>query len=118
MSSGQHRSPRLARPEFELKVDLALPARGIAVLFGPVGIGQDHLAALCCGLERGQDSLVRIGGDCWQDDSREVFLPAWQRPLGYVFQEASLFDHLDVRRNLEYGRKRARQPGAAKSMNA
>ncbi len=28
------------------------------------------------------------------------------RPLGYVFQEASLFGHLSVRRNLEYGLQR------------
>ena len=97
----------LARPEFELKVDLSLPARGIAVLFAPSGSGKTTLLRCVAGLERGHDALVRIGGDCWQDDSRNVFLPAWQRPLGYVFQEPSLFDHLDVRRNLDYGRKRA-----------
>ena len=59
------------------------------------------------GLERAQRSLVRIAGQVWQDDSQGVFLPPWQRPLGYVFQEASLFDHMDVRGNLEYGQRRA-----------
>ena len=35
------------------------------------------------------------------------FLPTHQRPIGYVFQEASLFAHLTVRGNLEYGKRRA-----------
>jgi molybdate transport system ATP-binding protein len=39
-----------------------------------------------------------------------VCVPTWQRPLGYVFQEASLFDHLDVRGNLDFAvRRRSRQ---------
>jgi molybdate transport system ATP-binding protein len=33
-------------------------------------------------------------------------MPTHKRPLGYVFQEASLFPHLSVRANLEYGLKR------------
>ena len=44
--------------------------------------------------------MVRIAGETWQDDAGGVLLPTWQRPLGYVFQEASLFEHLDVRGNL------------------
>ena len=42
-----------------------------------------------------------------------IFLPTHKRPLGYVFQEASLFAHLSVRRNLDYGLKR-RPPAAAR----
>ena len=49
---------------------------------------------------------MSLNGDCWQDDARRLFLPTHRRPLGYVFQEASLFPHLDVRRNLTYGMRR------------
>jgi ABC-type uncharacterized transport system YnjBCD ATPase subunit len=49
---------------------------------------------------------VQINGECWQDDARRIFLPTHQRALGYVFQEASLFAHLSVRANLEFGLKR------------
>ena len=31
--------------------------------------------------------------------------PAWRRRIGYVFQDARLFPHLDVARNLDYGRR-------------
>ena len=97
----------LARPDFLLQVDLRLPARGIAMLFGPSGSGKTTLLRCVAGLERGTDALVRIGGELWQDDSRRFFLEPWRRPLGYVFQEPSLFDHLDVRGNLAYAAQRA-----------
>ena len=98
----------LTRPAFALKVDLRLPARGITVLHGPSGCGKTTLLRCVAGLERGMhDSLVRVGDELWQDDSQGIFVSPWRRALGYVFQEASLFDHLDVRGNLEYGRRRA-----------
>ena len=97
----------LLRPAFKLDADLLLPPRGIAVLFGPSGSGKTTLLRCVAGLERADGARVEIAGQVWQDDSRSIFLPAWRRPLGYVFQEASLFDHLDVRGNLAYGVRRA-----------
>ena len=93
----------LARADFALQADLMLPARGITALFGPSGSGKTTLLRCVAGLERAEGALVKIAGEVWQDDERRVFLPTWRRPLGYVFQEASLFDHLDVRGNLHYG---------------
>ncbi|HSW18923.1 MAG TPA: molybdenum ABC transporter ATP-binding protein, partial [Ramlibacter sp.] len=97
---------------FSLAVDLHLPATGITALFGPSGSGKTTVLRCVAGLERAAGALVDIGGDCWQDDARGVFLAPWQRPLGYVFQEASLFDHLDVRGNIAYGQKRRGGGGA------
>ena len=97
----------LERPGFSLDVDLALPAHGITVLFGVSGSGKTTLLRCVAGLERARSARVQIAGEVWQDDTQGVFLPPWRRPLGYVFQEASLFDHLDVRGNLEYGVRRA-----------
>jgi molybdate transport system ATP-binding protein len=102
---------RLARSTFTLDVDLSLPARGISVLYGPSGSGKTSLLRCVAGLERAQGH-VRIGGETWQDDRPSslprTFIPTHQRPLGYVFQEASLFAHLDVKANLAYGHRRAR----------
>ena len=97
----------LARPAFTLEVDLTLPVRGITALFGVSGSGKTTLLRSVAGLERGHNGLVRIDTQVWQDDSQGLFLPTWRRPLGYVFQEASLFDHLDVRGNLTYGQRRS-----------
>ena len=65
------------------------------------------------GLERAQHALLALGPEVWQDDSISLFVPTWRRPLGYVFQEASLFDHLDVRGNLQFGLQRAKSASGA-----
>ncbi|MBL8491785.1 MAG: molybdenum ABC transporter ATP-binding protein [Rhodocyclaceae bacterium] len=95
---------RLAYPGFALDVDLALPGRGITALFGHSGSGKTTLLRCVAGLEKAAGRLC-VNGETWQDDG--VFLPTHRRPLGYVFQEASLFPHLTVRGNLEYGMRRA-----------
>lgn len=93
----------LVRAHFELAIDVSLPATGVSALFGVSGSGKTTLLRCIAGLERAKGSL-HVNGETWQDDN--VFLPTHQRPLGYVFQEASLFPHLSVRANLEYGYQR------------
>jgi len=95
----------LDREAFRLDVDIALPAHGITVLHGPSGSGKTTVLRCVAGLERAQGN-VRVAGQDWQDGSG-AFLPPWQRPVGYVFQEANLFAHLDVGGNLRYAQKRA-----------
>ncbi|MDO8278300.1 MAG: molybdenum ABC transporter ATP-binding protein, partial [Burkholderiaceae bacterium] len=106
----------LQRPAFTLEVDLRVPRRGITVLFGPSGSGKTSLLRCVAGLERAQHARVCIGGEVWQDETQAQFLPTWRRPIGYVFQEASLFDHLDVQANLRYGLARSGQSGAADAL--
>jgi len=95
---------RFSLGEFQLEVDLDLPGRGITSLFGPSGCGKTSLLRAIAGLDRHADGHLRVGDLLWQDAA--VFVPAHRRPVGYVFQEASLFDHLSVAGNLEYGLKR------------
>jgi len=97
----------LPRAHFDIDVNLHLPARGITVLFGASGSGKSSILRCVAGLEHAAAGVVRIGANVWQDDAKGIFLPTWRRPLGYVFQESSLFEHLDVRRNLEYGLRRS-----------
>jgi len=92
-------------PGFALDVDLTLPGNGITALFGPSGCGKTTLLRCIAGLERAQLGRLTVAGQCWQDDQK--FLPTHRRPLGYVFQESSLFDHLNVAGNLDYAAKRA-----------
>jgi len=111
--NGAHRI-RLAlqRPGFALDVDLALPPRGITVLFGPSGSGKTTVLRCVAGLERARGE-VRVSGRSWQDDAHGDFLPTARRPLGYVFQEASLFPHLSVAGNLRYAQRRAQAAESA-----
>lgn len=116
MSQGESRiRVALKRSAFDLQVDLELPARGIVAVFGASGSGKTTLLRCVAGLEWPDHALVQMGGQVWHDDAQGLFLPTWQRPLGYVFQEASLFEHLDVRGNLHYGLKRS---GGAASRDA
>jgi len=103
--SGVHVACRLPLADFVLEADLTLPGRGVTALFGPSGSGKTTLLRCVAGLARGA-GRVEINGECWQDDARRFFLPTHRRALGYVFQEASLFAHLSVRANLEFGLKR------------
>lgn len=98
----------LARADFDVLVDLQLPAHGITVVYGPSGCGKTTLLRCVAGLEPSARGRVQVGHEIWQDDANKVRLPTHQRALGYVFQEASLFDHLDVASNLAYGQQRTR----------
>ena len=86
---------------FTLDVDLSLPGRGVTAFFGPSGSGKTTLLRCVAGLQSTQRGFISVNGETWQDE--QTFVPVHQRPLGYVFQEASLFGHLSVRKNLEYG---------------
>ncbi|MBB3101935.1 molybdenum ABC transporter ATP-binding protein [Azomonas macrocytogenes] len=91
---------------FELNVDLNLPGRGITALFGHSGSGKTTCLRCIAGLEQATDGYLDINGELWQDTAAGIFIPTHKRALGYVFQEASLFPHLSVKRNLEYGMRR------------
>lgn len=98
----------LRRGDFVLDVDLALPERGISALFGPSGSGKTTCLRAIAGLETGAHGHCALDDTLWQDTAHGIFVPPHRRPIGYVFQEASLFAHLSVRGNLAYGQKRRR----------
>ncbi|MGI4845109.1 MAG: molybdenum ABC transporter ATP-binding protein [Janthinobacterium lividum] len=104
--SGIRASFRIDRGGFLLDVDLALPGRGVSALFGPSGSGKTTCLRAIAGLERAPNGYVALGDEVWQDEARKAFVPTHRRALGVVFQEASLFPHLSVRGNLEFGLSR------------
>ncbi len=97
----------LNRPNFKLYCDLVLPGRGITILYGPSGSGKTTLLRCVAGLESSFKGRIAIGQDIWHDSEQKQSSPVWQRPIGYVFQEASLFEHLSVEQNLHFGLKRS-----------
>ena len=105
MSDNQHLEVALQyqREAFSLDVDVTISARGVTAIFGPSGCGKTTLLRLISGLER-SPGRIKLCDEVWQDE--ETFLPTYERSIGYVFQEASLFPHLSVLRNLLYGFRR------------
>lgn len=100
---------QVQRAGFTLDADLRLPGHGVSALFGPSGCGKTSSLRIVAGLDRVPGARVVFNDQVWQDEARGVFVPPHRRPIGYVFQEASLFDHLNVERNLAYGMKRVPQ---------
>jgi molybdate transport system ATP-binding protein len=78
--------------------------KGVTALFGRSGSGKTSLINIIAGLMRPEGGSLRFNGDVLYDGDNRVFVPAHKRRFGYVFQEARLFPHLSVRRNLGYGR--------------
>ena len=93
------------RGSFDLDVDFSFPGRGVTALFGPSGCGKTTVLRCIAGLDR-LDGRLAVNGAVWQEGGRS--LATHRRPIGYVFQEASLFPHLSVRANLLYGRRRTK----------
>ena len=106
---------RLEWPGFSLDVDERLPGRGVTALFGHSGSGKTTLLRCIAGLERAPQGRLVFQGEVWQDD--KTWVPTHQRPLGYVFQEASLFPHLSVLGNLRYGQRRSQRNGTREKVS-
>ncbi len=80
------------------------PAKGlVTVLFGPSGAGKTTILRCVAGLERPEAGTILYGQETWADADAKVFLTPQERKIGYLFQEHSLFPHLSVRQNLEFG---------------
>jgi molybdate transport system ATP-binding protein len=96
---------------FALDVEFELPTPGVAALFGPSGCGKSTTIDIIAGLKAPDDGLVTLDDSVLLDTSKRFGVPAERRGVGYVFQDARLFPHLDVAANLDYARTRARRPG-------
>jgi len=95
------------RGEFALDVAFAAEGPGVIALFGPSGCGKTTIINLIAGLIRPEEGLVRLEGVTLFDSARRIDVPVEKRRIGYVFQDARLFPHLDVRANLRYGESRS-----------
>lgn len=100
---------RANRPGFDLDVDVAAPA-GLTVLFGASGSGKTSVVDAVAGLTHDVSGRIAIGDQVLLDTTQGTCLPTHARRIGYVFQDARLFPHLTVRRNLDYARRVTRQP--------
>lgn len=105
---------KLTYSGFTMDIDLSLPGRGVTAFFGHSGSGKTTLLRCIAGLIHAQGKL-EVNGEIWQDEG--IFVPVHQRPLGYVFQDANLFPHLNVLKNLQYGMKRAAKKGLKVSLD-
>lgn len=76
--------------------------RSTVAIVGPSGAGKSTLLRVLAGVERRAAGVVEVDGERWLDPSRGVVVEPWERAVGWVPQEVSLFPHLSVRENLGY----------------
>jgi molybdate transport system ATP-binding protein len=90
----------------EFTVEAAFASEGrVTGLFGTSGAGKTSLINMIAGLLRPDRGIIAIDGETLDDTSARTHVAVYRRRIGYVFQDARLFPHLDVRENLDYGRR-------------
>lgn len=95
---------QLQKGNFTLAAKADLPADTITAIIGQSGAGKSTLLRCLAGLERETAGSIQVGDEAWLKEGRSLS-PHFRR-IGFVFQHAALFDHLNVSQNLNYARKR------------
>ena len=90
--------------EFTLAASFTSEGR-VTGLFGASGSGKTSLINAIAGLLRPDRGTIVIDGETVDDTAAGIHVPTYRRRIGYVFQDARLFPHLDIRQNLDYGRR-------------
>jgi molybdate transport system ATP-binding protein len=90
--------------EFSVQASFASEGR-VTGLFGASGAGKTSLVNMIAGLLKPDRGTIAIDNEVLDDSAARLHIPAHRRRIGYVFQDARLFPHLDVTRNLDYGRR-------------
>src|ERR1700744_3164165 len=90
----------------EFTVEASFASEGpVTGLFGASGAGKTSLITMIAGLLRPDRGIIALDGETLDDTAAGSHVPVYRRRIGYVFQDARLFPHLDVRDKLDYGRR-------------
>jgi molybdate transport system ATP-binding protein len=90
--------------DFSIEASFTSEGR-VTGLFGASGAGKTSLINMIAGLLLPDRGIIAVDGETLDDTMARTHVPVHRRRIGYVFQDARLFPHLDVRQNLDYGRR-------------
>jgi molybdate transport system ATP-binding protein len=88
--------------DFQLQAKFDAPM-GVTAIFGQSGSGKTSVVNAVAGLLRPDAGRISVDDTVLYDSDTATDLPVQQRRIGYVFQDARLFPHMSVMRNLSYG---------------
>jgi len=88
--------------DFELDVQIEAP-KGVTAVFGRSGSGKTSVVNAVAGLLQPDAGRIAVGNVVLFDKAAKTQLLPHRRRIGYVFQDARLFPHMSVMRNLSYG---------------
>ena len=99
---------RKVSPDFTVRTSFTNLNQSIVALMGPSGSGKTTLLRCLAGLDRPSRGYIHFGSEIWYDTERRIDLSPQKRRVGYVSQDFSLFPHLTVFGNIQYGLKNLR----------
>src|SRR5512134_5202 len=96
----------IAKQLGEFTLEAAFTGEGRVIgLFGASGSGKTSLVNIIAGLLRPDRGVIALDDEVLDDTAKGVHVPPHRRRIGYVFQDARLFPHMNVAQNLDYGRR-------------
>ena len=98
---------RHAYGSFNLDVAFTAASGGVTALFGPSGAGKTSIVHALAGLMRPTEGRIVLEGRTVLDTRAGIFVPPEKRRIGLVFQDARLFPHMSVEKNLLFGWRRS-----------
>lgn len=87
---------------FHLDLDLTITPGEVVALLGPNGAGKTTALRALAGLLPITTGHISLDNETW-DDPPAVYIPTEQRPIGVVFQDYLLFNHMTARDNVAFG---------------
>ena len=98
--------------QYKLEIDTQISATGICVIFGRSGAGKTSLINMLAGIDTPDSGSFSIAGRYFYHSQQGINLAVHRREIGYVFQQARLFPHLNIEANLKYGYSAKQDPDA------
>ena len=93
-------------PGLTIQIEFEAPTPGVTALFGPSGCGKSTVVMAVAGLLKPDNCRIAVEGTVLADTAAGIWYPPENRRIGMVFQDARLFPHMSVLRNLNYGARR------------
>ena len=93
---------RVTLGSFDLLLDLVVEPGEVVALLGPNGAGKTTALRAIAGLLPLGGGRIALGSAVWDEPPR-TFRPPDRRPIGVVFQDYLLFDHLNCLENVAFG---------------
>ena len=94
----------------DLRADLEVQQGELLALLGPNGAGKSTVLRCLAGLAPIDDGRITLDDAVVDDPVADIFIEPERRPVGFVFQNYLLFDHMSVLENVAYGLRARKVP--------